>query len=97
MVIRFFLKLFTGHFDPDHTHFSKKELVNLSDQAGAKIKQSRFFGYLAYPFCFPDILPLDKLVNINIVKKLCIIDEHISQMGLIKNQGFHLMIEATKE
>lgn len=87
---RYLAKKFTSHFDPEHTHYSKKELKTLLQQGNITDFKLYHFGYLAYPWGFTDILPFANLLPLFILKILFKLDLLIAKIPLLNHFSWHI-------
>ena len=97
----FFSELFraaarhTDRFSHVHKNFKAEEFKRLIENAGFKIKEIKFIGFLAYPLCgFPDIK--DFKIPLGLAKSLIALDDFIGKTPL-KRLAWSIMIKATKE
>jgi ubiquinone/menaquinone biosynthesis C-methylase UbiE len=87
----------TRHFSEHHKNFTAAEIVEMAREVFA-VDKIRFFGYLAYPLGFPDIMNLGRLVPrpLAVTKALTGLDEIISSIPLIRTQSWGIMIKGTR-
>ena len=85
------------HFSEDHKNMSCSYLTALLKQF-FRIDRIFYFGYLAYPIGFPDILDIGKYCPfpMSFTKMLVKIDEIIARIPLIRTQSWGVVIKATK-
>lgn len=87
------------HFSEEHKNFYKQEVIDIIREH-LSIEKVYPFGYIAYPFLgFPDVLPVYKYVPLKFVFTPLLIkfDELVSYLPFIKNQGWGIMIVASKK
>lgn len=85
----------TDRFSHLHHSFNDKELFSMIEEAGLKITEKHYIGYLAYPILgFPDIINFH--IPIRIGRKLIRIDDFISKTPL-KKFSWSLMVKAVKK
>lgn len=89
---RWAAKKFTKHFDPEHTHFSTKQLKAFFKEAHIKSYKIRHFGYLAYPWGFTDIIPFAKVMPLFLLKGLFKADLIVGHIPLINYFSWHSII-----
>ncbi|MCX6711431.1 MAG: class I SAM-dependent methyltransferase [Candidatus Woesearchaeota archaeon] len=94
---RFIAKKTTKHFTKTHKDFKRKELIKLFQSNGFKIRSIENFGYFAFPFGLPDIMPILRLMPFSLFKILIKIDKIISKIPYIKILSWHTIILAEKE
>ena len=94
---RYIAKKFTGHFDEDHTHFKEDFLEKIIKKSGLRIVKRDYFGYLAYPFGFPDIIKALRFMPHPLFKVLYKADNGIAKVPLVKKLGWHMMFVARKK
>lgn len=85
----------TGHFSKTHKSFKKTELHNLFKANNLKIVKRIPWGFLAYPFAFPDIIEF-KFMPYIIFKMLVKIDLILSKIPIINNFSWQEIILAKK-
>lgn len=88
----------TRHFSENHNNFHRNEIVKILSSK-FKIESVYFFGYIAYPLLgFPDLIDFFKYVPMGtfFVRLLIIIDEAISRIPLIREQGWGILIKGKK-
>jgi len=87
----------TRHFSDDHKNFTAARVVEMI-RAAFTVDKICFFGYLAYPMGFPDIVNLGKLVPrpLAVTMALTKLDMIISGIPLIRTQSWGIMIKGTK-
>ena len=85
------------HFSEDHKNMRHTELVGLLEKHFI-VDKVLFFGYLAYPIGFPDILDISRFLPfpIQITKALIQIDRLIGSIPLVKRQSWGLMVKGRK-
>lgn len=86
-------------FSAYHHSFTAKELVHDLQEAGFKVTELRFMGYLAYPlFGFPDIMDLSRWVPFKqlIFPLLIALDDVISWIPGIRRMAWAIGIKAVK-
>jgi len=84
----------TDRFSHLHKSFSDTELCNLIEEAGFKITEKRYIGFLAYPLLgFPDIVNFK--LPIGVGRFLIGFDNFISKTPL-KRLSWSLMVKAVK-
>ena len=89
-------KLFqhTDRFSHLHKSFSDSELFGMVEQAGFKITERRYIGYLAYPLLgFPDIVKFP--ISIGLGRVLIDLDNFIAKTPL-KRFSWSLMVRGEK-
>lgn len=89
-------KSLTGHFDKDHTNFTMKEIVNMFRESSMTILKREYFGYIAYPFAFPDIINISRIIPKNLFKKMYKADLHISKCPLLNRLSWHIILKIMK-
>jgi ubiquinone/menaquinone biosynthesis C-methylase UbiE len=89
---RWTLKKVTNHFDPEHTHFSTKQLRKFFRETDISSYKIQHFGYLAYPWGFTDILPFAKIMPLSLLKVLFKTDLLISKVPLVNYFSWHSII-----
>jgi hypothetical protein len=83
------------HFHEDDRGFTRKEIVELCEQAGFEMVAVKRYGILAYVFAgFPDHLPVLKWVpgNAAITRMMIRIDRVLCAMPLLSLLGFHVIV-----
>lgn len=90
------LKLTTGHFDKDHTNFTLNKFKSFFIKSGMTIKSIKFFGYLAYPFAFPDIIKIFKYFPANLFRLLYKFDLLIAEVPFINKFSWHIIVICKK-
>jgi ubiquinone/menaquinone biosynthesis C-methylase UbiE len=91
-----FRKLFqkTDRFSHVHHSFNDKQLFGMIEDAGLKITEKRYIGFLAYPLLgFPDIFNFK--IPINLGRWIINIDDWISKTPL-KSMAWSLMVKGMK-
>lgn len=91
-----FRKIFqkTDRFSHLHHSFKDTELFSMLEEAGLKITEKRYIGFLAYPLCgFPDIKNFRFPIWLG--RWLIKLDDLISKT-LLKKMAWSLMIKAVK-
>ena len=85
------------HFSDDHKNMTLSQLFNVIDRY-FDIDFVRYFGYLAYPFGFSDIVDMGKYIPFaaSLTKALINLDELIARIPLINTQSWGVMIKSTK-
>lgn len=85
------------HFSDDHRNMVISELTHIIEEY-FRIDIIYYFGYLAYPIGFPDIIDIGKYLPYAepLTKLLIKVDECISLIPWIKTQSWGVMIKATK-
>ena len=84
----------TDRFSHLHRSFKDDDLFAMIEEAGFKITEKRYIGYLAYPLLgFPDIVQFP--ISIGFGKFLIWLDEQISKTPL-KKLSWSLMVKAEK-
>ena len=76
-LLRRIIRKTTKHFSETHKDFSEKEIKNMFEKEGLKVKKIGYFGYLAFPFAFPDIIPQFKSTPLWFFKILVKIDNFL--------------------
>ncbi len=94
---RFIAKKITKHFTETHISFKRKELIKMLKNNDFKIKSIENFGYLAFPFGLPDIIPILRLMPLSFFKILIKIDNILSKIPYIKTLSWHIIILAEKD
>ncbi len=89
---RWAAKKFTKHFDPEHTHFSTRQLRAFFNTAGIPSYKLHHFGYLAYPLGFTDIIPFAKFMPLFLLKGLFYLDLAIAYVPLLNYFSWHSII-----
>ncbi|PIN75605.1 hypothetical protein COV18_02045 [Candidatus Woesearchaeota archaeon CG10_big_fil_rev_8_21_14_0_10_37_12] len=89
---RYLLKKLTNHFDEDHTHFSSKEMKNMLAKTHIKNAKVYYFGYLAYPWGFTDILPGTKFLPLFILKGLFKLDLLLEYVPLLSRLSWQIIV-----
>jgi len=87
------------HFSLEHKNFHKSKIIDI---VGSKltIEKIYYFGYIAYPLLgFPDIINIYKYFPVKkfITPLLIKIDELISNIPIINQQAYGIMILAKKK
>ncbi len=91
------LKMVTGKFDKEHTNFTTSKIRSLFIAGGMRLAGIHYFGYLAYPFAFPDIIKAFKYFPTFFFKILFSVDLFISKIPLINKIGWHIVIVGAKK
>ena len=84
------------HFSLSHKTFLHSELISLIKNSGFKIKKIKYFGMLAFPFSFPDIIPVLRYFPFPLLKILISIDSILLEMPIINSFRFATIILAEK-
>lgn len=85
----------TGHFSKTHKAFRKKELESFFRKADLKITCVVPWGFIAYPFAFPDIIEF-KFMPLWLFRILVKIDLIIAKIPLINNLSWQEIVVAGK-
>ena len=85
----------SGHFSSKHRSFSYGELKHYLQAADYKIERVQRFGFLAYPFGFPDIIPFYRLMPFPLFKGLIRVDELLAKIPLVRSLSFSVIVVAT--
>ena len=93
---KFFYKV-VAHFSGTHKSFTNKELNNLLREAGFKINKVKRFGFLAFPFGLPDIVPFLGIFPFWLLRPLVTVDKILVKIPIIKTFYFTTLIEVKKE
>lgn len=96
VIASWFRRLFqkTDRFSHLHHSFKDTELFSMIEQAGLKITEKRYIGFLAYPLLgFPDIK--DFKIPIGLGRLLIGLDELLGS-SLVKRAAWSLMVKAVK-
>lgn len=100
----FFLKLlrkiyyrFSNHFSETHKSFYKTEFLNFLERAGFRVIKYKYWGILSFPFAFPDILPLYKLMPYVVFRFLIKIDKILIRLPVINQFGWHILVIGRKK
>ena len=87
------------HFSDSHKDFNDKELIRIIG-SHLKIEKVYYFGYLAYPLLgFPDVtdvfrfFPCKNFLTSFLIK----VDEALSEIPLVNNQGWGIIIKTAKK
>ena len=86
------------NFSIDHVNFKSKPYVRMLANY-FKIDQIEYWGYLAYPFGFPDMMGPIRKINFppRLVRGLIAADKVISTIPLLRTQSWWIAISAHKE
>lgn len=91
---RILSKRLTTHFDEEHTDFSLHDLKLMLSQVNINNVEFNHFGYLAYPWGFPDLIPGAKCLPLSILKALLKIDLILAKLPLINRISWHIIVMA---
>ncbi|HPN81599.1 MAG TPA: class I SAM-dependent methyltransferase [bacterium] len=91
------LKMITGKFDKEHTNFTTSKIRSLFVTSGMRLDGIHYFGYLAYPFAFPDIIKVFKYFPFKLFKFLFRWDLFLSKIPVLNRAAWHIIIVGTKE
>jgi len=85
------------HFSDDHMNMSLSDLTRIIGQY-FQIDKIYYFGYLAYPIGFPDIIDIGKYIPSadHLTRLLIKVDEWISLIPWLRTQSWGVMIKSTK-
>lgn len=89
----------SGRFTSAHKAFYSRDVKQMLIDAGFRINKSRNFGLLAFPlFGLYDMLPIARFLPFPnlLVRILIFLDEVFSRLPLIRNQCWHIIIQAEK-
>jgi ubiquinone/menaquinone biosynthesis C-methylase UbiE len=86
------------HFSNDHKNMLRTQLIRMVEKFFT-IEKIYYFGYLAYPIGFPDIVDIGKYLPFPIAftRVLVKIDEIIGRIPFIRTQSWAIMIKAKKK
>jgi len=93
---RLILYKFSSHFSSTHRSFTNSELQNLIKKNGFKIIKYKRFGLLAFPFGFPDIIPIFRYFPFGFLKFLVYLDRILLKIPIINIFSWNLIIMAEK-
>lgn len=85
------------HFSSTHQSFTTRELKSILQSQGFEIISIRYLGLLAYPFAFPDILPLFKYIPWQLLRFLDLVDELLIKVPFINSCSWVTIIVAEKK
>lgn len=85
------------NFSTDHTNFNAKLYLRLL-ASHFKIDRLEHWGYLAYPFGFPDMMGPFRRINFptRLVRGLIAADKVISNIPLLRGQSWWIVVSARK-
>ena len=84
------------HFDADHKNFRVAELQRIVG-AELEIRETRFFGYLAYPLLgFPDLIDFDRLGIGRLARPLMRLDRALARVPGVRRFGWGVILAARK-
>ncbi|MDD4953551.1 MAG: class I SAM-dependent methyltransferase [Candidatus Omnitrophica bacterium] len=89
----------SGRFTQGHRAFGSRDIKGLLTGEGFMLKESRYFGMLAFPLCgLSDFLPLLKRMAFRnaLTRMLIVIDEFFARIPFLKRQCWHIIIKAQK-
>ncbi len=83
-----------GHFSDEHKNMRTSQIVKMIGDF-FKVDRIYYFGYLAYPMGFPDIIDVGKHFPCALMKILIKLDSFISNIPIIRTQSWGIMIKGT--
>lgn len=85
-------------FSDDHQNLNRKRIITTFSQY-FKIKEVSFYGYLAYPIAFPDIVNFFRFVPAKrfVFGSFMAIDRMLSCLPLIRTLGWTILVSARKQ
>jgi len=86
----------SSHFSGNHRAFSYGELMRIMRGSNFEIITVERFGFLAYPFGFPDIIPFSKLMPIRLFPAIIRLDEILGKIPLVRGLSFSVIITARR-
>ncbi len=95
-LLRKILYKYSSHFSSKHRSFSTTEFEHILHASGFKVNKIQKWGVLAFPFSFPDILPLEKFIPFPLFKLLVRIDLVLIRIPIIRSLSWHMMVLAEK-
>lgn len=95
-MMRSLLYKLSSHFSKGHRSFTRAELKSLLKNGGFDVKKTRRFGLLAFPFGFPDIIPLFKFVPYPLLRILAAADNFLLKIPVINTFSWTLIVFAQK-
>lgn len=86
------------HFSEGHQNLDRREYLSWIKHY-FKLEQVRYFGYLAYPFGFPDMMGALRAVPFPalLVKGLIRVDNVLSRVPGLRTQSWGIMVVGTKQ
>ena len=86
------------NFSMDHENFKSKSYIRMLTKH-FKVDQLEHWGYLAYPFGFPDMMGPFRKINFppRLVRGLIAADKVISNIPLLRTQSWWIVVSAHKE
>ncbi|MDD5290955.1 MAG: methyltransferase domain-containing protein [Patescibacteria group bacterium] len=95
-LIRKIVYRLNSHFSATHKSFYFSELKSLLNDNGFEIMKVDRFGFLAFPFGFPDIFSFVKYFPCFFLKPLVEIDNLLAKIPFVKNLSWSIIIAARK-
>jgi len=92
--VRWVLYRLSSHFSSSHRSFTYGQLMRIMDRAGFEVLACERFGFLAYPFGFPDIIPFSKLMPHRLFPSLIRVDELIGKVPVVRALSFTVIVVA---
>jgi ubiquinone/menaquinone biosynthesis C-methylase UbiE len=86
-----------SHFPSGHISFTPSELKKLVEENGFVIEKTKRWGLLAFPFGFPDIIPILGYFPYWFLKFLEEFDKILLKVPIINTFSWHLIIVARKK
>lgn len=86
----------TGHFSKTHKAFKRKKLLNLFEKNGLRVLKTEGWGYLAFPFAFPDIIKVFRFLPYSIFRTFVFMDNILRKIPLINKLSWHTIVLAEK-
>jgi ubiquinone/menaquinone biosynthesis C-methylase UbiE len=85
------------HFSDEHKNMRIKELTQIIEESFI-VEHVYYFGYLAYPLSFPDIIDIGRYLPwpVKVTKLLTKLDSAISGLPIVRKQSWGVMIKGTK-
>lgn len=95
-IVKFFRKMFyeaSSHFSHTHRSFTKSEIISLLEDNGFVVRRVKYFGLLAFPFGFPDMIGVFPYW---IPRTLEEIDKFLLKIPIINSFSCTMIITAVK-
>jgi len=85
------------HFSDTHSNMRMKELTQIIRKFFI-VDHVYYFGYLAYPLSFPDIIDIGKYLPcpVKVTKFLTWVDSAISRLPIVRKQSWGVMIKGRR-
>lgn len=86
------------HFSELHRDFSRREIL-AAMRPYFQIEDLRFFGWLAYPFSFPDVANFGRRLRLTVrgIQRLIRLDEKLCRLPEIRSLSWALLVRARRE